>query len=216
MSHAMSPHAMLMLAGVFVVVAAIPGPCMIAISARAAQRGFGRGMVQALGCATGDMCFVCLTAFGLGWVATEMAPLFTAIRWIGAAYLFWLGARALLEREGAGGRFGTGADAPGPDGTRPSSALGDWLGGLTTCLSNPKVILFYGSVLPAFLDMGSLSPVGLLQAAATIWSVLMAVCAVYAWTAARLGHRLSAGNGRFLRRATGLAFIGCGVAVARQ
>lgn len=206
----------LLLAGVFALAAAVPGPCMIAISARAAQSGFGRGMVQALGTGAGDMCFLLLAAFGLGWMATQMAPVFTAIRFAGAGYLFWLGWRALTARPG--NMRGTGADGRAPRG--PRSPLGDWLVGLVTCLSNPKVLLFYGSVLPTFMDMNALSPVGLLEAAATIWCVLMAVSAAYAYASASLGRRLSAGGGGragvWLRRATGLAFVGCGVAVARQ
>ncbi len=211
MSHGLSLDAALMLAGVFALAAAVPGPCMIAISARAAQRGFGRAMVLSLGVGTGDMCFLLLTALGLGWVATEMASLFTVIRFVGAGYLFWLGLRALTGHGGNG-------DARAACG-RSGSPLGDSFGGLATCLSNPKVILFYGSVLPAFLDMGSLSVLGLVESALTIWCVLMTVCAVYAWIAARLGRRLARGDGRvgnWLRRATGVVFIGCGVAVARQ
>ena len=210
----MTLHAVLLLAGIFALAAAVPGPCMIAISARAAQAGFGRAMVLAMGVGTGDMCFLLLTAFGLGWVAQEMAPAFTAIRFAGAAYLFWLGFRALTARGGDGGQASR----------RLRSFLGDrgadYVGGLATCLSNPKVILFYGSVLPAFVDMSALTAVGLLEAAATIWVVLMAVCAAYAYAASRLGRCLSGrGSGRvgvWLRRATGLVFVGCGVAVARQ
>lgn len=207
----MTLHAILLLAGVFALAASVPGPCMIAISARAAQAGFGRAMILSLGVGTGDMCFLLLTAFGLGWVATEMAPVFTVIRFVGAGYLFWLGFRALTARGGNGAQ----------ESCRLRSPWGDYLGGLATCLSNPKVILFYGSVLPAFMDMSALSTVGLLEAAATIWCVLMTVCAAYAYAASRLGRCLTrnGGGGRvagLLRRATGVVFIGCGVAVARQ
>ncbi len=118
----------------------LPGPAVVAVVSAALRGGFRASLAANAGVLVGDAAFVGATALGLGALLVASHPLFLAVKWLGIAYLAYLGVRALLAR-GAAYAF----DRPGGGGRA-------FRLGLTTQLANPKIVLFFGALLPQFVD----------------------------------------------------------------
>ena len=115
---------------------------MLLVVSYALGQGWRTALPMAVGVALGDFTAMTLSMLGLGALLAASATLFTALKWIGAAYLVWLGVR--LWRAG-----GTLEAAPRPSAVPAARMLGHaWL---VTAL-NPKSITFFVAFLPAFLD----------------------------------------------------------------
>ncbi len=120
----------------------IPGPTVLLVVSYALGQGWRTALPMAIGVALGDFTAMTLSMLGLGALLAASATLFTALKWIGAAYLVWLGIK--LWRAG-----GTLDAAPRTDKVSAVKMLGHaWL---VTAL-NPKSITFFVAFLPAFLD----------------------------------------------------------------
>ena len=122
-----------------------PGPDTAYVVARSVQLGWRGGVAAALGISTGCLTHVFAAAIGLSALLMASATAFTAIKWLGAAYLCYVGLTMLLSR------------APSADGTaaresgRVALSRVFWQGALTDAL-NPKVALFFLAFLPQFVD----------------------------------------------------------------
>ncbi len=129
-------------AGASAVLVLIPGPTVLLVVSYALGQGWRTTLPMAIGVALGDFTAMTLSLAGLGAVLAASATVFTAVKWIGAAYLVWLGIK--LWR--AGGL----ADAtPRTDRSGALRMLAHaWL---VTAL-NPKGIIFFVAFLPQFLD----------------------------------------------------------------
>src|SRR5215468_1753383 len=120
----------------------IPGPTVLLVVSYALGQGWRTALPMAVGVALGDFTAMTLSMLGLGALLAASATLFTALKWIGAAYLVWLGIK--LWRAGS-----TLRTAPRTDAVSAAKMLGHaWL---VTAL-NPKSITFFVAFLPAFLD----------------------------------------------------------------
>src|ERR1700722_20279680 len=120
----------------------IPGPTVLLVVSYALGQGWRTALPMAIGVALGDFTAMTLSMLGLGALLAASATLFTALKWIGAAYLVWLGIK--LWR--AGGALEA---APRTDAVSAAKMLGHaWL---VTAL-NPKSITFFVAFLPQFLD----------------------------------------------------------------
>lgn len=120
----------------------IPGPTVLLVVSYALGQGWRTALPMAIGVALGDFTAMTLSMLGLGALLATSATLFTILKWIGAAYLVYLGIK--LWRAG-----GTLDAAPRTDAVSAAKMLGHaWL---VTAL-NPKSITFFVAFLPAFLD----------------------------------------------------------------
>jgi threonine/homoserine/homoserine lactone efflux protein len=138
----MSIETWLAFAAASAVLLVIPGPTILLVISYALGRGMRTALPVALGVALGDFTAMTLSLLGLGALLATSALLFTIFKWIGAAYLVWLG--ITLWR--AGGRLNVQARA---DRAPALQMLGHaWL---VTAL-NPKSITFFVAFLPQFLD----------------------------------------------------------------
>jgi len=120
----------------------IPGPTVLLVVSYALGQGWRTALPMAIGVALGDFTAMTLSMLGLGALLATSATLFTILKWVGAAYLVYLGIK--LWRAG-----GTLDAAPRTDAVSAAKMLGHaWL---VTAL-NPKSITFFVAFLPAFLD----------------------------------------------------------------
>jgi threonine/homoserine/homoserine lactone efflux protein len=120
----------------------IPGPTVLLVVSYALGQGWRTALPMAVGVALGDFTAMTLSMLGLGALLATSATLFTALKWLGAAYLVYLGIK--LWRTG-----GTLDAPPRTDAVSAAKMLGHaWL---VTAL-NPKSITFFVAFLPAFLD----------------------------------------------------------------
>ncbi|MCG9576533.1 LysE family translocator [Vibrio tubiashii] len=128
-----------------------PGPGVFAIVARAMVSGARNCIALSAGMVVSDVIYFLLACFGLAAIAENWATLFVAIRYVGAAYLIYLGYKMIKALPQASEALEQGAEI------NKQSSLSGFVQGFLISASNPKVILFYISFLPTFMDLTSLS-----------------------------------------------------------
>ena len=174
----------LSLAAVCAMGAMSPGPSLAMVLRHTLGGGRTPGVVAAISHALGVGLYALLTVWGLGAVITHQPVLFSVITWGGAAYLAWLGIKAL--RAGRGGALDAQATT-----ASPVQAARD---GVLVALANPKLILFFVALLSQFVsaDMGWVAKAIIVSTATLIdgaWYVLVAVALSYSrvlpWLQAR-------------------------------
>jgi homoserine/homoserine lactone efflux protein len=182
-----------------------PGPNMSLIMANTLTTGLRAGLFTLAGTTTGLALLVAGAVMGMSSVMVFMSEWFDVVRWLGALYLVYLGARQLWQfwrrREG---RLGA------------STASGSncYLQGVLVSLSNPKVMLFLGAFLPQFIDPGS-AAVGQLTLLAVLFvSVLAAVDVGYTLALARARTTFSAARLRVLDGVAGVLLLLGGAVLA--
>lgn len=191
------------------IAAAIPGPGMTALVARALAVGFWGTMPMILGLIMGDMVFLTCAALGLAAIAKTFATVFTVVKFAGAAYLLWL-AWQLWSAKPHGDTVNA-AERP------EHSALRVALAGLTLTLGNPKTIIFYMALLPTVVDLGSLTALGFVEMSVIVFVDLLIVGAAYAALAARARNFFQdPAARRILDRTAGTMIAGAAVAVAAR
>lgn len=193
--------------GAMIVLAAIPGPGIFAVMARAASGGMLHGLITSIGIVFGDYVFIALCLSGLAYIADVMGSAFIAIKYLGAAYLIWLG-YSLLRARGAKAEIET---------TSKKSLASSLLLGLTTTLSNPKAILFYLSFFPAFLPLSSITVVDALIIFAIATVAVGGVMLIYAWATVRARSLLkNRSESRVFNLVGGSLLIGSGLWMAAR
>jgi homoserine/homoserine lactone efflux protein len=186
-----------------VVLLLIPGPTVLLVVSYALGQGLRTALPMAVGVALGDFTAMTLSLAGVGALLAASAAVFTVVKWIGAAYLVWLGIK--LWRAG-----GTLAAEPRSTGATSRRMLGHaWL---VTAL-NPKGITFFVAFLPQFLNpRADLFPqMAVLEA--TFLTLAFANALGYALVAARARGFLKSPRAiRVVNRLGGSCLIGAGVA----
>jgi len=204
----MTVHGALALALAAFLFSVIPGPGVTAVVSQALGRGFKPALLWTTGIVLGDVFYLLLALFGMGWVAQQLGGAFVYLKWIGAGYLIYLGLRCLFAKAPAQ------SAAPAAPLTAKSLAR-TFAGGFCVSVGNPKVIAFYCGFLPGFVNMHTLTAWDMACVVGIILPMVYGVLAGYAWLASR--GRNVARSGRlwkFATRGAGAAMIGAGAAVA--
>ncbi|KKB64628.1 hypothetical protein WM40_04170 [Robbsia andropogonis] len=212
-----------------------PGPDSAFIVARSISSGPRAGLASALGIITGCCVHLTLTVLGLAALLAASVQAFTIVKWVGAAYLIWLGIRMLMTRQAVRGQWRVSTPAgdapphlPGQSAVPVPSAgvQGNdvpvqmhrlfWQGFVTNLL-NPKVVLFFVAFFPQFVEptLGdkrlAFLVLGLVFIAISlIWNTGLAL------VAGRLTRRVASNPyiKRWIDRAVGSLFVGLGVRLA--
>ncbi len=135
-----------------------PGPAVLLVIGLSMRQGFHIGFVATLGILSTNAIFFTLSALGIGALIVASATLFTIIKWVGAAYLVYLGVGMLAplikhywqKRSGGDGLDLSDARAAAPK-VKQTAIKSFWQGG-TLQASNPKNILFFVAILPQFIS----------------------------------------------------------------
>ena len=189
-----------------------PGPDLAFILGHAARGGRRHGLAAMFGIWTGVLGHISFAAAGLSALIAASASAFAAVKWIGVAYLFWLGIRAL--RSHGGGFVGAGAARTVP----LRRVYGQ---GVLVNLLNPKVAIFFLAFLPQFVVIG-LGPVWLqiLVHGALVIAVAGLIEPPLVLFASHVTNKLRASEklGLWLDRALGgtLIALGLGLAATRR
>jgi threonine/homoserine/homoserine lactone efflux protein len=188
------------------VLVAIPGPNHLYIVTRSVAQGRRIGLASAFGVETGTLVHITAAAVGLSALIASSATAFNVVRYLGAAYLAYLGLRALLRDRGT-----ELLDAQ----ARGHSVRRAYLDGILVNVLNPKVALFFGAFLPQFVDPGrGATATQILALGLVVFVIATASDIVYALTAGALGGWLR-GRPGFLRRQrylTGSIYLGLAAA----
>jgi threonine/homoserine/homoserine lactone efflux protein len=175
-------------AGVLVI---IPGPNHIYIVTRSIAQGRRVGLASAFGVETGTLVHITAAAVGLSAVIASSAAAFNIVRYLGAAYLVFLGLRALLRDHAA--QLEDGA-------TRTGSARRAYVDGILVNVLNPKVALFFLAFLPQFVDRSrGATSTQILVLGLVVFVIATTSDIVYALAAGALGSWLR-GRPAFVRR----------------
>jgi threonine/homoserine/homoserine lactone efflux protein len=216
---------MFMLAGVLLNLT--PGPDVLYIVNQSLRGGVQRGLVAAWGITAGCFVHVAAAALGLGAVLATSADAFNLIKWIGAAYLLWMGGRLLwrtssarghgpMAQEGSlmadAGQYGDGLASKEVSGLRAV-----FFGAFATNALNPKVALFFLAFVPQFIPAQASNPAWSFVLLGCLFNLnSLLVCMGWALAASWLARRAH-GLQRVMHhldRLTGLLFVGFGLKLA--
>jgi len=154
-----------------------PGPAVMLIIACCLAHGARRSTWASLGILSANAIYFAISATALGAVLATSREFFTAVKWIGAAYLVYVGLSAL---------FGRPSPITVSKATARSSARRDlYLAGLTLQLANPKTLIFFVAILPQFVD--ARLPIGPQMVWLAAGSIIpeFFILAGYGWVASR-------------------------------
>ncbi len=183
-----------------------PGPSTLLVLSLALTRGQVAGLLATAGVLAANAVYFTLSASGLVAVHAISAQAFRAIKWAGAAYLIWLGARMLLRS------FRTqAAAAPAEVAARASRSF--WQG-FTTQAANPNLLVYFAAILPQFVDpkQALAGQVAILAVSSIV--IEFAVLSIYAALAARAGRRAAPRFRRIAERLAGGMLIAAGAGLA--
>lgn len=193
-------------AGILIV---IPGPSVVFVIGRALSYGRSVALASVLGNTLGLLVVVALVSAGLGVIVADSIVVFTIIKYAGAAYLVYLGLRAIQHRRG----FQPDDPVGSPRLTRGRAVRQGFVVGV----SNPKAFMIIGALLPQFVDRSA----GHVQAQMLVLGLLAAAIgittdSIWALVASRVRGWFtgSARRGEALGAIGGVSMIGLGVALA--
>lgn len=184
-----------------------PGPAVLYIIARSVDQGRAAGLVSVLSVEVGNFFHAVAAALGLSALLFSSAAAFSLVKYLGAAYLVYLGVRKLLTKSAA----------PSEAQVQPQSLRRIFSQGVAVAVLNPKTALFFLAFLPQFVDRSrGQVPLQLLSLGSLF--VLMAIVSdgMYALLASSAGQWLKSHKKVWLfeRYVAGLIYIGLGLTAA--
>jgi threonine/homoserine/homoserine lactone efflux protein len=182
-----------------------PGPAVFYIMGRSIEQGRRAGLVSVLSVEVGNFAHVLAATFGLSALLLSSALAFTLVKYLGAAYLIYLGLRTLLRP----------GDAPATNSMPRQSLRRIFAQGVLVATLNPKTALFFVAFLPQFVDPSRGNVTNQLFALGSIFVLLGTVSdSLYAMLAGTLGQWLKGTSAfrRAERYVVGSVYLGLGAA----
>lgn len=193
--------------GVSVAVVVIPGPDMALVARNVLRHGRSAGIATSIGICTGILGWAVAAALGVSTLRATSAIAFTALKLAGAAYLIYLGISTLRAHDAA--------VVAGPGGQAGLAWHRAWLQGLLSALLNPKLGVFFITLLPQFIAPGDSTAVQALQLAVVFDLIGLAWLVTYSAMLGAVGVALNRpGPRRLMRWLTGTILVGLGARVA--
>lgn len=199
-------HSLLLFTAAGLALNVTPGPDMLYVAARSTSEGRAAGIVSSLGIAAGTLFHITAVALGLAALLAAVPVAYAAVRIGGAIYLVYLGVRALAQR----------SPVRAHDVARASLTTIFRQGAITNIL-NPKVALFFLAFLPQFVDPARGNPAAQVVVLGLIFDTSGTIVNAMVALGASSATRRFRGDGRsaeYLRRFTGVIFIGLGLRIA--
>lgn len=203
----MTLSGLVLFCGVYAMAVFSPGPAVAAVVARAIGTGARRSAPFIAGVVAGDLVWFAMVALGLAALAEQWHAVFVVIKYAGVAYLLYLAWKLWT--------------APAEPAEAASPLTGEgvrlFLGGLALTLGNPKVMIFFVSILPLVVDLRSLDLPSALTIAGLIVLILSAAMWIYALAAIRARRLIASPRAmRLVNRGTGSVMAGAALAVAAR
>ncbi|MBN9075697.1 MAG: transporter [Rhizobiales bacterium 65-79] len=186
-----------------IVIVMVPGPTVTLVVASGMRHGARAALLNVGGTLAGVAMVFAVVGIGLASAIAAMGHWFEYIRFIGAAYLVWIGMQMLLARGG-----------PAEDAAPPTPRMGFFAQGLLVAISNPKTLFFFGAFIPQFIDPAGSYPLQIAIMGITAMFFGAVSDSTYALAAARAGRALSAKRFRMLTRIGGGFLVGGGLWLA--
>ncbi len=177
--------------------AIVPGPTVTVIIANSLKYGKRAGLLNVLGTQVGVVIWLAIAALGLGAAIQLMGVWFDLVRYAGAAYLIWLGFKLFTSK---------GDLAVAAERVRPKGSF--FLQGLVVILSNPKMLVLFGALIPPFIPAGADVMKTTMLLGITFGLIAAMSDSAYAVLAGRAGAWLSQKRIRALEIFSGSCLIG--------
>lgn len=205
------PHTYLLFIGAMVALVLAPGPDMMYLLGRTVTQGRKAGLIAALGINCGGYVHLLAAVAGLSAILATSSVAFSIVKWIGAAYLVWLGIQAWRAKP---------ANAAATE-FQPAflSAKAIFWQGFWSDVLNPKVAIFFLAFLPQFIDVGSRNETAqllLLGVTGNVIAIAMNVVMVFCASAATRGLRRNEKITRWFNKALGAIFVSLGIRLAGE
>lgn len=195
--------------GVSVVVIVAPGPDTALTIRNTLRGGRARGVATALGVSTGQLIWASATSAGLVALLLASEPVFRGVRLAGAVYLMWLGLQSL--RAAFSGR----GQSPQVTNAERFSSRAAFAQGILNNLGNPKMAVFFASVLPQFTAPGEGMAAALILLGLAFSTLTFVWLAAYATAISTAGRLLRAPRAqRAIEAVSGTVLIGLGAKIA--
>jgi len=183
-----------------------PGPGAFSSISSGLHHGFRLGMWNGVGMQLANLVLMAIVALGLGAILLASETLFELVKWIGVAYLVYLG---IVTWRAPARAFEEDRD------DEETTARGIFMRGFWVNISNPKGIIFFAAILPQFVDVSRPQLVQYAILALTTFVVDLIVMSGYTAAAARvLGAMRDPAKLRWVNRGLGSAFVAAGLALA--
>lgn len=186
-----------------VLITLVPGPTVTLIVANSLRHGARAGLLNVAGTQLGLALMMLTLVVGLSSVIASMGWWFDWLRYLGAAYLAWLGFKLLRA-----------PDSIGEAGAAPPPRGGFFLQGFLVLMANPKALLFFGAFIPQFVDASGNYVVQIVLLGVTAMAVAFLTDGAYALFTGRAGALLSRKRVRLVSRVSGGFLIGGGIWLA--
>ena len=196
-----------------------PGPDVLFIVSQSLRGGVRAGVVAAWGITAGCFVHVGAAALGVGALLATSAAAFNAVKWLGAAYLVWIGVRLLMATAKSPGVAWDANNAmlPQVEGEKTPGLRWVFLKAFATNVLNPKVALFFLAFVPQFIPANTLDPAWTFVWLGCLFNFNgLLICMAWALAASWLSQRA-----RFLQRGlqhldrlAGCMFVGFGLKLA--
>ena len=177
--------------------ALVPGPTVTVIIANSLKHGTRAGLMNVLGTQVGVVIWLGIAALGLGAAIQLMGVWFVLLRYAGAAYLIWLAYKLFMSN---------GDLAVATDRARPRGSF--FLQGFVVIMSNPKMLVLFGALIPPFIPAGA----DVMRTTLILGVTFMAIAAIgdtaYALAAGRAGVWLSRKRIRAIEIISGSFLVG--------
>lgn len=184
----------------------MPGPIVTLVVANSLSHGARTGLRTVAGASSGNALLVAAGALGLTTLLAVASDIFVWVRWVGVAYLVWLGLNEWRRAYRAGK-----VETMPPD----RDPKGVFWHGILVAITNPKTILFYAAFFPQFLDPSLAAGPQLLAMSIAFVVIATSLDSMYALMAGRLRRRLmDPRRARIRHGITGTLLIGTGIGLA--
>lgn len=188
------------------ILAATPGPAFFSLTTRSVVSGIAAGAGVVTGIAVADLIFLSLAIIGMTKLAQDMATVFLVIKVVGGAYLIWMGIKMLRSNPLIAAQLEVGES---------KSYMHGLLEGLAVNLANPKAIIFFAAILPAFFDLPALTMKDCMIIAGVLISVTSTTDLVVVLMASKARTFITGERGqRLVARVGGGTLIAVGVGTA--
>jgi threonine/homoserine/homoserine lactone efflux protein len=185
-----------------ILIVIVPGPTVTIIIANSLRYGARAGILNVAGTQAGLLVWLAVAVLGLGAAIKFMGFWFDVLRWAGAAYLVWLGIKLIRSK----------GELLAAERARPHGSF--FLQGLVVILSNPKVLLVFGALIPQFIVPEGDYVRQLVFLGVTFMVVATIFDSLYAFLAGGAGAWLSRTRIRAIETVSGLCLIGGGIWLA--
>ncbi len=177
--------------------ALVPGPTVTVIIANSLKHGTKAGLMNVLGTQAGVVIWLAIAALGLGAAIKVMGVWFDVLRYIGAAYLVWMGIKLFMSK---------GDLAVATERARPQGSF--FLQGFLVIMSNPKMLVLFGALIPPFIPDGANVEQYTLMLGLLFAAIAVTGDTAYALLAGRAGVWLSQKRIRSIEIISGCCLVG--------